>query len=105
MFTPTLRCECAQPASDRLMRKWCIHSYSCILVDLWPMASLRKGGHSPLVLSPSTAPNFNFVRQSMAKHNIQLQAVYHDFCNVRVPIVSVKPLIFPLNPSPECVQV
>ena len=24
MFTPTLRCECAQPASDRLMRKWCI---------------------------------------------------------------------------------
>ena len=22
MFTPTLRCECAQPASDRLMRKW-----------------------------------------------------------------------------------
>ena len=23
MFTPTLRCECAQPASDRLMRKWC----------------------------------------------------------------------------------
>ena len=25
MFTPTLRCECAQPASDRLMRKWCIH--------------------------------------------------------------------------------
>ena len=27
MFTPTLRCECAQPASDRLMRKWCIHKY------------------------------------------------------------------------------
>ena len=28
MFTPTLRCECAQPASDRLMRKWCIvHTY------------------------------------------------------------------------------
>ena len=26
MFTPTLRCECAQPASDRLMRKWCITS-------------------------------------------------------------------------------
>ena len=26
MFTPTLRCECAQPASDRLMRKWCIVS-------------------------------------------------------------------------------
>ena len=25
MFTPTLRCECAQPASDRLMRKWCIY--------------------------------------------------------------------------------
>ena len=24
MFTPSLRCECAQPASDRLMRKWCI---------------------------------------------------------------------------------
>ena len=24
MFTPTLRCECAQPASDRLMRNWCI---------------------------------------------------------------------------------
>ena len=24
MFTPTLRCECAQPASDRVMRKWCI---------------------------------------------------------------------------------
>ena len=24
MFTPTLRCECAQPARDRLMRKWCI---------------------------------------------------------------------------------
>ena len=24
MFMPTLRCECAQPASDRLMRKWCI---------------------------------------------------------------------------------
>ena len=24
MFTPTLRCECAQPASDQLMRKWCI---------------------------------------------------------------------------------
>ena len=24
MFTPTLRCECAQPAGDRLMRKWCI---------------------------------------------------------------------------------
>ena len=24
MFTPTLRCQCAQPASDRLMRKWCI---------------------------------------------------------------------------------
>ena len=24
MFTPTLRCECAQPASDRLIRKWCI---------------------------------------------------------------------------------
>ena len=24
MFTPTLHCECAQPASDRLMRKWCI---------------------------------------------------------------------------------
>ena len=34
MFTPTLRCECAQPASDRLMRKWCItyihELYSCI---------------------------------------------------------------------------
>ena len=33
MFMPTLRCECAQPASDRLMRKWCIdcitvHSFS-----------------------------------------------------------------------------
>ena len=28
MFTPTLRCECAQPVSDRLMRKWCIdHSH------------------------------------------------------------------------------
>ena len=27
MFTPTLRCERAQPASDRLMRKWCIGSY------------------------------------------------------------------------------
>ena len=27
MFTPTLRCECAQPASDRLMRKWCIGLY------------------------------------------------------------------------------
>ena len=27
MFTPTLRCECAQPASDRLMRKWCILYY------------------------------------------------------------------------------
>ena len=26
MFTPTLRCECAQPASDRLMRKWCIYN-------------------------------------------------------------------------------
>ena len=25
MFTPTLRCECAQPAIDRLMRKWCIY--------------------------------------------------------------------------------
>ena len=25
MFTPTLRCECAQPASYRLMRKWCIN--------------------------------------------------------------------------------
>ena len=24
MFTPTVRCECAQPAIDRLMRKWCI---------------------------------------------------------------------------------
>ena len=24
MFTPTLRCECAQPMSDRLMRKWCM---------------------------------------------------------------------------------
>ena len=24
MFTPALRCECAQPAIDRLMRKWCI---------------------------------------------------------------------------------
>ena len=24
MFRPTLHCECAQPASDRLMRKWCI---------------------------------------------------------------------------------
>ena len=29
MFTPTLRCECAQPASDRLMRKWCIAYQSC----------------------------------------------------------------------------
>ena len=29
MFTPTLRCECAQPASDRLMRKW------CILAGMW----------------------------------------------------------------------
>ena len=28
MFTPTLRCECAQPASDRLMRKWCIHHFT-----------------------------------------------------------------------------
>ena len=27
MFTPTLRCECAQPASDRLMRKWCIGTF------------------------------------------------------------------------------
>ena len=25
MFTPTLRCECAQPVSDQLMRKWCIN--------------------------------------------------------------------------------
>ena len=31
MFTPTLRCECAQPASDRLMRKWCIQTM--FLVD------------------------------------------------------------------------
>ena len=30
MFTPTLRCECAQPASDRLMRKWCIATHTSL---------------------------------------------------------------------------
>ena len=32
MFTPTLRCECAQPASDRLMRKWCIDANDQMLL-------------------------------------------------------------------------
>ena len=34
MFTPTLRCECAQPASDRLMRKWCIPLYIELYTDI-----------------------------------------------------------------------
>ena len=33
MFTPTLRCECAQPASDRLMRKWCIVQEKSKILD------------------------------------------------------------------------
>ena len=36
MFTPTLRCECAQPASDQLMRKWCIIALIVFLDDLFP---------------------------------------------------------------------
>ena len=34
MFTPTLRCECAQPASDRLMRKWCIISSKIVMIKI-----------------------------------------------------------------------
>ena len=43
MFTPTLRCECAQPASDRLMRKWCIdHSHIVLII-----VDLNGLGHLP----------------------------------------------------------
>ena len=37
MFTPTLRCECAQPASDRLMRKWCIWEAIPIRVQVFKL--------------------------------------------------------------------
>ena len=43
MFTPTLRCECAQPASDRLMRKWCIGLQFCMR----HLHGIRK--HTPLI--------------------------------------------------------
>ena len=46
MFTPTLRCECAQPASDRLMRKWCITflNFKFMLIDsMWKIGLLYSG--------------------------------------------------------------
>ena len=45
MFTPTLRCECAQPASDRLMRKWCILSTRIIGLHVFicNLNKLRQG--------------------------------------------------------------
>ena len=49
MFTPTLRCECAQPASDRLMRKWCIGLHVLyIFSSLWqtPQSVRRSDFHS-----------------------------------------------------------
>ena len=60
MFTPTLRCECAQPTSDRLMRKWCIgpgriHSVSYValvqgqgLEGCWSTRQFVKYHHASL---------------------------------------------------------
>ena len=45
MFTPTLRCECAQPASDRLMRKWCIGKRK----DRWKKKARAKEKRNQLI--------------------------------------------------------
>ena len=43
MFTPTLRCECAQPGLIDTMRKWCIHVRKTLsgIIAQTPCLSLR----------------------------------------------------------------
>ena len=54
MFTPTLRCECAQPASDRLMRKWCIGKIYNVSYCRWGLNFIiikKKKNNLPLLVS------------------------------------------------------
>ena len=43
MFTPTLRCECAQPGLIDTMRKWCIDHFR--ITAIWPGDRIRRPEH------------------------------------------------------------
>ena len=104
MFTPTLRCECAQAASDRLMRKWCIrakkHTFLKIVTAKFEKTNKQtnKNKHTHTHTHPPTPTHTH--THTKTSYN-QLRSLRRNFCD-SVLIQATNPLdrIHPLHGPP-----
>ena len=83
MFTPTLRCECAQPGLIDTMRKWSTHSLKKLYFGIKP---INIGPMTGYPKSPLTTLNLNSlkIKSRIAKPNTYLKTRgLHNFFDTR----------------------